>query len=278
MLNKANTLAESLSYDGRSVLITGGTRGIGLETALAFAKQGATCFLTYSWGDHDEEGICKSFADLGAPEPVFIQADVSKAEDTEDLMNTIKEKVSKIDVFISNVSVSMVVQSFDDYTLKGLKQSISYSSWPFISYSMKINEVFGQFPKYIIGVSSTGPDIYSYGYDYVAASKTVLEVLCRYLSYRLKDQNIAVNAVRSRAIKTKSLDNTFGQHLGDFMKNLVPDNYWIEPEEVANAIVGLCSGYCDAISGQTINVDRGTSFFNNYMDIYTRHLKENPVS
>ena len=62
----------------------------------------------------------------------------------------------------------------------------------------------------------------------------------------------------------------FGYH-PDVIKTFVPDNYWIEPIEVANAIVGLCSGYCDAVNGQTITVDRGTSFFDNFMDMYARY-------
>ena len=273
MPNNADSSEGFLNFRNKTVLITGGTRGIGLETALAFAKRGAVCFLTYRWGDHDEEKICKAFSETGAPKPVFIQADAANADDTVHLMKTIREKATCIDVFINNVSVSAIVRSFEDYTLKGLKQSVSYSAWPLIAYTMKIKEVFQQYPKYIIGVSSTGPDHYSYGYDFVAASKTVLEVLCRYLNYRLKDSDTVVNVVRSRAIKTQSLEDTFGQSLGHFMKDLVPDNYWIEPTEVAQAIVGLCSGYCDAISGQIIHVDRGTTFFSNYMDIYTRHLK-----
>jgi NAD(P)-dependent dehydrogenase (short-subunit alcohol dehydrogenase family) len=275
MQTNPKSLGSLVNFKGKTVLITGGTRGIGLETALSFAKLGAKCYLTYRWGDHDEVEICKEFAAVGASDPVFIQADVSNEEDTMNLLNLIKEKSNFIDIFISNVSVSTVIKSFEDYSLKGLKQSISYSSWPLVAYTMKIKEVFNTYPRYIIGVSSTGPDHYSYGYDFVAASKTVLEVLCRYLNYRLKEENVAVNIVRSRAIKTKSLENTFGNELEAFMKNLVPDNYWIEPIEVANAIVGLCSGYCDAIRGQTINVDRGTRFFDNYMDIYTRHLHTN---
>lgn len=265
-----------MNFAGKTVLITGGTRGIGLETALAFGKPGARCLLTYNWGDHDEDRIAESFRAAGAPPPLFFQADAGNREDTPRLMGEIKAAgINRIDAFISNVSASVLIRSFEDYTLKGLKQSISYSSWPLVDYTFAIRDAFGKYPAYVVGVSSTGPDHYAYGYDFVAASKTVLEVMCRYLNYRLRTEGVAVNAVRSRAIKTKSLEETFGQEMAAFMRQFVPDNYWIEPFELANAIVALCSGYCDAISGETITVDRGTSFFDNFMDLYTR-FKQQP--
>ena len=262
-------------FSQQVILITGGTRGIGLATALAFAQYGAKCILTYHWGDHDEEEINQAFIQKQAIPPLILQANVANQEDTENLMTQLKEQCRQIDIFISNVSVAPVIKSFEDYSLKGLKQSISYSSFPMVAYTKKIHETFGKYPRYIIGMSSTGPNHYAYGYDFVAASKTVMEVLCRYLSYRLKTENTIINVVRSRGIRTKSLEDTFGygKDLEPFVEKFVPDNYWIEPEEVAKAVISLCSGYCDAINGQTITVDRGISFFDNFMDIYTRVKK-----
>lgn len=263
----------SLDFTGKTVLITGGTRGIGLETGLAFGQRGARCILTYRWGEHEEHAILAQFAERGAPPPLVVQADVANQEDTLALMQLLKQEVPKVDVFINNVSVSMRIHSFEDYSLKGLKQSISYSSWPLVGYTLQLKETFGQYPKYVMAVSSTGPDHYSFGYDYVAASKTVLEILCRYLNYRLRGEGVVINAVRSRAIKTRTFAETFGEELAPFVQKFVPDNYWIQPEELAGALVALCSGYCDGVSGQILNVDRGTSFFDNFMDLYTRHQR-----
>jgi enoyl-[acyl-carrier-protein] reductase (NADH) len=142
-----------------------------------------------------------------------------------------------------------------------------------VAYTQEIERVFGAYPKYIMAVSSTGPTDYSIGYDYVAASKTVMEVFVKYISYRLRKHDVVINAVRSRAIKTKSLEATFGKDLYEFAQKFVPDSYWIQPEELAEAMVGLCSGYCDTITGQIITVDKGTNFFDNLMEIYTRTQK-----
>ena len=67
----SNTL---LDFSGKVVLITGGTRGIGLQIGLSFAKRGALCILTYNWGDHDEGAIFKRFEENNATKPLFFQA------------------------------------------------------------------------------------------------------------------------------------------------------------------------------------------------------------
>ncbi|MCU0318165.1 MAG: SDR family oxidoreductase [Amoebophilaceae bacterium] len=260
------------NFNKKTVLITGGTRGIGLSTALLFAKLGAQCIIIYRWGAEDERAISDDFLKMGALAPILFQADVANKDDTERLLKFLKEDAGlrQIDVLVSNVSSSAIINSFDDYSLRALEKSIRYSAWPVISYSKQIRNAFGRYPKYIIAVSSTGPAHYTYGYDYVAFTKTVMETLCKYMAHRLKHEKVLVHAVRSRAIKTKSLEDTFGKELFQFAQNLVPDSYWIQPEEVAGVIVMLCSGLLDAMNGQIITVDRGTSFFDNIMDLYTR--------
>jgi len=260
-------------FTGKNILITGGTRGIGLETGLAFGKLGGLCILTYRWGDHNENELYSAFEQIGAPKPILIQADAANKEDTLTLLYDLKRQITSIDIFISNVSSAIIVKCFEDYTLKGLKRSLSYSAWPMVEYTKQIFKVFGQYPKYIIGVSSTGPDYYSIGYDFVAASKIVMEILVKYMNHLLRDHQVIINAVRSRAIKTKLLEDTFGSGLNDFAKSIVPnsENYWLTCEELAKSILALCSGYCDGISGQTITVDKGTSFFDNFMNIYSRN-------
>lgn len=258
------------NFYGKTALITGGTRGIGLSTALLLSHFGAHCILTYRWGSEDEEEIFQQFTAINAKKPLLIQADVVDKVATQELFSQIKSQVALIDIFVSNVSSAAIIKNFEDYTLRGLKKSISYSAWPFYEYTRKIKETFAQYPRYIIGISSTGPDHYSYGYDYVAASKAVMETLCRYMTYRLRNENICINVVRSRAIRTQSLEDTFGKELIQFTQKLIPEHYWIQPEEVAGTIVALCSGLLDSMKGQVITVDRGTRFFDNIMDIYTR--------
>jgi enoyl-[acyl-carrier-protein] reductase (NADH) len=95
-----------------------------------------------------------------------------------------------------------------------------------------------------------------------------METMCRYMSYRLADRGVRVNVVRSRLVPTESLRATFGRDFEPFAERFNMRRQMISCEEVAGAIVALCSGMLDAMTGQVLMVDRGTTFFDNLMRIY----------
>lgn len=253
---------------GKAVLITGGTMGIGLATGLAFARQGAQAWLTHRWGSADEDAIRKLFADEKLLAPRIVQADVANKEETLALLQEMKTAHDHVEAFISNVSFGQVVESLDDYQLRSLFRSIEYSTWPMYMYAAEINKLFGRWPRYVVGLSSGGPDHYYKNYDFVAASKAVMETMCRYMSYRLYDQDIRINVIRSRLVRTESLRATFGRDFEAFAERFNMQRQFIPEQEVADAILALCSGLMDGVRGQTIMVDRGTTFFDNLMRLY----------
>jgi NAD(P)-dependent dehydrogenase (short-subunit alcohol dehydrogenase family) len=259
------TLAD---FTGKPVLVTGGTMGIGLATALAFGRRGAHCTLTYRFGTAREDDVLRAFAEAGAPVPVLVQADAARADDTAALLDAMRARHDHVEVLVSNVSAALVVEDIADYSRKGLQQSIDFSAWPMVTHLTGIKERFGRYPRYALGMSSPGPDQYAKSYDFVAASKAVLETMCRYLSYRLYDEDLRINVIRSRSVKTESLRETFGSEFEAFAKRFTRDEHFVPAEEVANAAVALCSGLMDGFRGQVLTVDRGTSFFDNFMRLY----------
>jgi enoyl-[acyl-carrier-protein] reductase (NADH) len=137
------------------------------------------------------------------------------------------------------------------------------------TYTSQIRESFGRYPRYVVAMSSTGADSYAKGYDFVASSKAVIETLCRYMSYQLYDEDIRINVVRSRGVRTMSFRDTFT--FGDFeafARRFVREEHYIDAKEVSSCVVALCSGLLDGMRGQVITVDRGTAFFDNLMRIY----------
>jgi enoyl-[acyl-carrier-protein] reductase (NADH) len=253
---------------GKAVVITGGTQGIGLATGLLFGKEGAAVTLTHRWGSADEDEIRAKFKAIGAPEPNIVEADAGRDEDTLALLQDLKKRHDHIEAFISNVSFAHVVKGLADYEERSLYKSIQYSAWPMFAYGKHIKEIFGRWPRYIVGLSSGGPDFFYKNYDFVAASKAVMETMCRYMSYRLFDEDVRINVVRSRLVRTESLRATFGRDFEAFAEGFNMKRQFITCEEVGGTILALCSGLLDGVSGQVIMVDRGTTFFDNLMRIY----------
>jgi NAD(P)-dependent dehydrogenase (short-subunit alcohol dehydrogenase family) len=270
-----STLAAALrdQLDGKAVLITGGTKGIGLACALAFGACGARTYLTHRWGSADEDAIHSAFADLGAPAPVILEADVSQDDDTEALMQRIRDDVGALEVLISNVSFAHVSERHDDLSFKGLKRSLEYSAWPFVSYLQHAKQCLGRLPRYAIGMSSRGPEYFLPGYDFVAASKAVMETFCRYLTSDLLDEDIRINVLRANPVETESLEATFGPEFAPFCKKWYAEGFFIQPREVAEAALALASGLMDGVRGQVLLLDRGFGFSDNVVRLFTERAR-----
>ncbi len=250
----------------RAVLITGGTKGIGLAIGLAFGRQGAQTYLTYRWGSADEDAVRRQFAEIDAPEPAIIEADVSQDDDTVALMKAIKERGhERIEVFVSNVAVVQPAMGIESYRKRSLLRSLEYSAWPFVAYLQHADAIFGELPRYALGVSSDGPDNYFSHYEYVAASKAVMETMCRYLSRHLRHRDIRMNMIRSRNVLTDAVTEIFGPKYVDFMSKYAGVENFMHADEIANVALALCSGMLDAMNGQIIQVDKGAAFADTLM-------------
>lgn len=260
-----------IDLKNRVVLVTGGTMGIGLAVGLAYGAAGANVVLTYRWGSADEDDIRARFVAAGAPAPLILEADVSQAEDTARLLDEIAERHDGVDILVSNVAFALRVAALDDYVRRGLEQSIDYSAWPMFAYTQAIRAKFGRYPRYVIGMSSDGPDGFFQNYDFVAMSKAVLETMCRYMNFRLFDEGTTVNVIRSRLVRTESFDATFGAEFHEYLEALGGfEDCYTTPEDIAKVALALGSGLLDAVGGQVIMVDKGFEFFDNLMGIRER--------
>jgi enoyl-[acyl-carrier-protein] reductase (NADH) len=244
---------------GKAVLITGGTRGIGLATGLAFGRLGAACILTNKWGSADEAAIAADFAQVGAPAPSIVQADASRDQDTRRVVESLLGEHARIEVLVSNVAFGQMTPEPRNYSRRGLLSSVEYSAWPLVCYIETIREVFGTPPRYAVGLSSDGPDRYIPNYDLMAGAKAVLETLAKYLAHHYRDQDARINVVRAGMVHTESLEATLGASNVATLKTQAPQAF-MAAEDVAKVIVALCSGLMDAVTGQTLCADYGRSF------------------
>ena len=254
---------------GKCVLITGGTRGIGLATGLAFGRLGAAVTLTHRWGSADEDDIRARFAAAGALEPDIVEADAGYAPDMDALFARLQARHDRVEVYIPNVAFASVIKGLGDYQRRGLLRGIEYTAWPLVDGTLKIRERFGCYPRYVVGMSSAGPDAFFANYDFAASAKAVLETLARYLSYRVFEEDCCVNVLRPRWVRTASLEATSGAAFPEFVERFPTPHAFVDAEEVADAVIALCSGLMDGVRGQVITLDHGQGFQDNMMRLYT---------
>ncbi len=265
----------TINLSNRQALITGGTQGIGRGIARHLAQANAQLYLTYKWGSANNDELIQECCRNGAPSPHILEADVAEPEDTRGLMQAIAEHTDAIDIFISNVAFAPRIEHLADYKKKSFFRAIEYSSWPIIAYLQAIERQFGRYPRYVIAISSDGPSHYYRGYDFVAATKALLEHFTRYLSIHLLPHGTCTNVVRFGTVQTDSFNTIFGKEFFDFAKKEGLDKEQIlTTDDCGRAVLALCSGLLDSLNGQTVTLDYGVTFRDNLMMRYIDSKKE----
>jgi NAD(P)-dependent dehydrogenase (short-subunit alcohol dehydrogenase family) len=258
-------------YRGKAVVITGGTKGIGLATGLAFGRVGAHVYLTYKWGSADLGEVRRRFADARAPEPAIVEADVVCDEETVALLELVRRDHDRVETFVSNVSIVQPANGVASYKRRSLLKSLEYSAWPFVAYVKHMKAVLGHYPRYAIGIASDGPDRYFSHYEFVAVSKAVMETLMRYLTHHLRGEDIRLNVLRTRNVLTDAIEEIFGPVYRGFVGKYAGEEYFITPDEIGDCVLAMCSGLLDAMNGQSIQVDKGIAFADSLMRLMEKH-------
>jgi NAD(P)-dependent dehydrogenase (short-subunit alcohol dehydrogenase family) len=248
---------------GAGVVITGGTRGLGLALGLEFGRAGATVFLTHRWGSADEAELQAGFEAEGLPAPRIVESDASDPAATRDLMRVVLESGVPLAALVSNVAFAQVVGDIRDLRRASLELSLRYSTWPVLELLHAAREVLGRYPRHAVAISTDGSAVCHPGYDMVGVAKAALETLCRYLALHLRAEGVRVNAIRCGPLDTDSLRATFGEAIAN--TSVPSGSPWMDPRSVARACVGLCSGLMDGITGQVITVDEGASLLSPVM-------------
>jgi NAD(P)-dependent dehydrogenase (short-subunit alcohol dehydrogenase family) len=252
-------------FRGKAVVITGGTKGIGLATGLSFGREGAHVYATYKWGSASLDDVKRQFRDAGAPEPALVEADVSQDDETVALLERVKQDHDAVEVFVSNVCIVQPANGVESYKKRSLLKSLEYSAWPFVAYIKQMKKILGRYPRYAIGISSDGPDRYFSHYEFVAVSKAVMETLCRYLTHHLRGEDIRLNVLRTRNVLTDAIEEIFGPLYRDFIGKYAGPEYFVDAGEIGDCVLAMCSGMLDALNGQVIQVDKGIAFADSLM-------------
>ncbi len=241
-----------MSYQGSSVFVTGGSRGIGREVALRFADEGAArVAIGYLRNDRAAEATAADLKERGA-EAILVRGNVS----SERLAREVSE-LGPLDVIVHNAATGVIRPALEtedkhwDWTLSANARallSIARAAAP----SMPEGSA-------IVAVSSLGSQRVLENYVLVGASKAALEAVVRYLGVELAPRGIRVNAVSGGLVETDALEHFPNR---EEMLRAGADNpvgRLVSPEDMAGVVTFLCSPEAEMIRGQTLIVDGGFS-------------------
>jgi enoyl-[acyl-carrier protein] reductase III len=241
-----------MSLAGASVLVTGGSRGIGKAIALRFASLGASrVAIGYLRSDAAAEQTAEELRALGA-EPILVRGNVSSQRVQDDVA-----ALGPLDALIHNAATGVIRPALEtedkhwDWTLGANARAL-----------LALARVAApQMPagSSIVGISSLGSQRVLENYTLVGTSKAALEALVRYLAVELAPRGIRVNAVSAGVVDTGALEHFPNREAMLELGAQNPVGRLVSPEDVAAAVTFLCSPEAEMVRGQTLVVDGGYS-------------------
>ncbi len=251
---------------GQVALITGGTRGLGHAIGRALARRGALIVVTHRWGSVSDADVTRTYEDEHLPPPVVLEADAGNAGDVERVVETVRDRFGRLDIFVSNVCVAARGTGFDDLRKRDVLMSLERSAWPLLTHLDAIERVLGRLPRVTIAMSSDGAGHYYPGYDYVAVSKAALDSLVVSQAGRVAAAGGRIFGLSTRQVDTSSLGDIFGADIAALLRRDFTF-FATAAEQMGDAAIVLASGLLDGMHGQVVNIDKGAGFFDNFISV-----------
>lgn len=255
------------SMHGKTLFISGGTRGIGKAIVYAFAQKGCNVAFTYAT---KADAALEIIADVEAKHGVKARAyklDILEPETYRDVYAEFDKDFERLDFFISNAIISgrAVVGGFGPFMRlkpKGLNNIYTATVDAFV---VGAQEAAKRMEKTgggsIISMSSTGNLVYTPNYAGHGTNKAAVEAMVRYAAAELGEKGIRVNAVSGGPIDTDALKAfpNYEEVKSEVVKRS-PLSRMGEAEDLTGACLFLCGSESSWLTGQTIVVDGGTTF------------------
>lgn len=238
---------------GQVALITGASRGIGRAIALALATEGANVVVNYASSSQAAQELVAEITKAGG-NAIALQADVSKADQVDALVNSTMEKWSRIDILVNNAGITRDTlllrmkpedwQAVIDLNLTGV----------FLSTRAVSKIMLKQKSGRMINITSVSGQMGNPGQANYSAAKAGVIGFTKTVAKELATRGITVNAVAPGFIATDMTSNVNAEDIIKF----IPLGRFGQPEEIAGMVRFLAADAAAAyITGQVFNVDGG---------------------
>ncbi|HAW20482.1 MAG TPA: SDR family oxidoreductase [Flavobacteriales bacterium] len=246
------TVAINIDLSGKTALITGATRGIGKAIAEKFIEAGATVFLTGT----NEADIKQLTCTNKNPNVHWLQADFSTRQGIDSLIAKLK-CIDRIDICINNAGIN-TIKPFEDYSKDEYERLLSvnltapFSLAQYLVIGMK-ERSFGR----VVNVASIWSLITKPERALYTTSKTGMLGFTRALAVEYAPWNILVNAVSPGFTCTELTKQSLSVDEMKVLSTQIPLQRFANPDEIAMAVLFLCSDLNSYITGQNIVIDGG---------------------
>lgn len=246
-------------FENKIVLVTGGTSGIGLETARAFVAHGARVIVT---------GVTPERLEAAAQElgenALVIKADLRQAQDRDDLFSTITERYGRLDVVFANAGAGTAAP-LEGVTEAQIDEQFDLNFKGAFFTVQKASPLLGKGASVVLTTSFLN-SVGTPGLSVLSATKAAVRSLVRTLGAELAPRGIRVNAVSPGPISTPfhgklGLSDSELKEVAAGIESAVPLGRFGESAEVTKAVLFLASDDASFITGDELVVDGGLSQF-----------------